>query len=133
MAKTIIVSSSLRTSVLKANIELARRGLALFDLGHVSGIDRRKNQVVARPNGAPLEKLTVRDLVVTNLDGHVIHGKREPASNLATHLELYRAWPSIGSVAHVHSEYATVWAQAGREITFFGTTHADYFNGPIPV
>lgn len=127
------VSSALQASVLQANKDLARRGLALFGLGHVSGIDRRHGLVVSRAGDAILEKLNPKDLVVTDLSGRVVRGKRAPVPDLATHLEIYRAFPSMGGVARVHSEYATVWAQAGLEIVHLGTTHADHFNGPIPV
>jgi len=119
--------------VLRANVELGRRGLAPFTFGNASAIDRARGLVVIKPSGVPYERLRAADLVVTDLDGHVVQGRLRPSSDLPTHLELYRAWPGIGGVVHTHSHYATVWAQACQEIPFYGTTHADYFNGPIPV
>jgi L-ribulose-5-phosphate 4-epimerase len=133
MAKRSAVSVALRTAVVNANVELARRGLAHFDLGHASAIDRDLGWVIARPSAVALERLTSADIVVTDLEGRVVEGHLIPHTDLPTHLELYRAFPSIGSVVHVHSHFATVWAQAGREIPCFGAAHADHFNGPIPV
>lgn len=124
---------ALRKAVCKANVELARRGLALFTFGNASAIDRERGLVVIKPSGVPYAGLKPSDLVVTDLEGRVVEGKLRPSSDLATHLELYRAWPSVGAVVHTHSHFATVWAQALQEIPFYGTTHADYFNGPIPV
>jgi L-ribulose-5-phosphate 4-epimerase len=124
---------TLRKAVCWANIEIARRALALFTFGNVSAIDRDRGLVVIKPSGVPYAKLKPADLVVTDLEGQVVEGKLRPSSDLATHLELYRAWPSIGAVVHTHSHFATVWAQALQEIPCYGTTHADYFNGPIPV
>jgi L-ribulose-5-phosphate 4-epimerase len=123
----------IRQQVLEANVELARRGLAPFTFGNASAIDRESGVVVIKPSGVPYESMTERDLVAVDLDGHVVEGKRRPSSDLPTHLALYRAFDSIGGVVHAHSHYATVWAQAGREIPCFGTTHADHFHGPIPV
>jgi L-ribulose-5-phosphate 4-epimerase len=125
--------ATLRASVLWANRELARRGLAPFTFGNASAIDRTRGLVVIKPSGVPYESLRAGDLVVTDLDGGVIEGRLKPSSDLPTHLELYRAWPSIGAVVHAHSHYATVWAQACQEIPCYGTTHADCFNGPVPV
>ena len=123
----------IRQQVLEANVELARRGLAPFTFGNASAIDRESGIVVIKPSGVPYESMTERDLVAVDLDGHVVEGKRRPSSDLPTHLALYRAFDSIGGVVHAHSHYATVWAQAGREIPCLGTTHADHFHGPIPV
>jgi L-ribulose-5-phosphate 4-epimerase len=127
------VSSALRASVLRANVEIAKRGLALFTFGNASAIDRAGGRVVIKPSGVPYSKLKAADLVVTDLSGRVLEGKLKPSSDLATHLELYKAWPGVGGIVHTHSHYATVWAQAGQEIPCYGTTHADYFNGPVPV
>jgi L-ribulose-5-phosphate 4-epimerase len=124
---------SLRSFVLDANLELVRRGLVLYTFGNASGIDRERGLVVIKPSGVPYETMTASDMVVCNLDGKLVHGGRKPSSDLATHLELYRAFPHIGGVVHTHSEYATAWAQAGREIPAYGTTHADYFYGPVPI
>ena len=124
---------ALRKAVCSANIELSRRGLALFTFGNASAIDRALGLVVIKPSGVPYAKLRPGDLVVTDLDGRVVEGKLRPSSYLATHLEIYRHWPSVGAVVHTHSHFATVWAQAAQEIPCYGTTHADYFNGPVPV
>lgn len=124
---------ALRSAVLEANLELVRRGLILYTFGNASGIDRESGLVAIKPSGVPYEKLQPHDLVLTDLDGTVVEGTLRPSSDLATHLLLYRAFPAIGGVVHTHSEYATAWAQAGREIPAYGTTHADYFYGPVPV
>jgi L-ribulose-5-phosphate 4-epimerase len=123
----------LRKSVLEANLELVRRGLALYTFGNASGISREKSLVVIKPSGVPYEKLKPADLVITDLQGKTVEGRLRPSSDLATHLVLYKAFPSIGGISHTHSEYATAWAQARRAIPCFGTTHADYFHGPVPV
>jgi L-ribulose-5-phosphate 4-epimerase len=124
---------TLREQVLEANLELVRRGLVLFTFGNASGISREKNLVVIKPSGVPYKSMTSADLVVTDLAGKIVEGTLRPSSDLPTHLALYRAFPAIGGVAHTHSEYATAWAQARRPIPCFGTTHADYFHGPVPV
>src|SRR5579884_2606547 len=123
----------LREQVYEANMEVARRGLVLYTFGNASGILRGENLVAIKPSGVPYETLRPSDLVVVRLDGTPVEGKLRPSSDLATHLVLYRAFAAIGGVVHTHSEYATAWAQAGREIPCFGTTHADYFHGPVPV
>ncbi len=127
--------ATLREEVLLANQEIARRGLAPHTFGNVSGIDRTGLEplVVIKPSGVEYAKLTAADLVVTNLDGQIVLGELRPSSDLATHLHLYREFPEIGGIVHTHSEYATSWAQAGRAIPCLGTTHADYFHGPVPV
>jgi L-ribulose-5-phosphate 4-epimerase len=124
---------ALRSAVLEANLELVRRGLILYTFGNASGMDRKSGLVAIKPSGVPYEELTPADLVLTDLDGTVVEGTLRPSSDLATHLLLYRAFPTIGGVVHTHSEFATAWAQAGREIPAYGTTHADYFHGPVPV
>lgn len=124
---------TLRTEVLEANLEIVRRGLVLYTFGNASGIDRQAGLVAIKPSGVPYETMKPSDLVVTDLDGKIVEGSLRPSSDLATHLHLYREFPSIGGVVHTHSEYATAWAQAGREIPAYGTTHADYFYGPVPV
>lgn len=123
----------LRKAVLEANLELVRKGLVHFTFGNASGISRGKGLVVIKPSGVPYERMKPADLVITNLDGKIVEGKLRPSSDLATHLVLYKAFPEIGGVSHTHSEYATAWAQARRAIPCFGTTHADYFHGPVPV
>ncbi len=125
--------ASLRTQVLEANLELVRRGLVVDTFGNASGIDRKKGLVVIKPSGVPYETMKPGDLVVAGLDGRVIEGKLRPSSDLPTHIALYQAFEQIGGVAHTHSRHATAWAQAQREIPCLGTTHADYFRGPIPV
>jgi L-ribulose-5-phosphate 4-epimerase len=124
---------ALRNAVLEANLELVRRGLILYTFGNASGIDRESGLVAIKPSGVPYQELRPVDLVLTTLDGEVVEGTLRPSSDLATHLLLYRAFAAIGGVVHTHSEFATAWAQAGREIPAYGTTHADYFYGPVPV
>ena len=125
--------SDLRDKVLQANLELQRKGLVLYTFGNASGISRREGLVVIKPSGVSYEKLTAETLVVTDLQGKVVEGDMRPSSDLATHLVLYEQFANIGGVAHTHSEYATAWAQARHPIPCFGTTHADYFHGPVPV
>ena len=124
---------SLREQVLHANREISRRGLAPHTFGNASGIDRERGLVAIKPSGVAYEKLTPADMVVTDLEGAIVEGTLRPSSDLPTHLALYRNFPGIGGVAHTHSEFATAWAQAGRPLPCFGTTHADYFHGPVPV
>lgn len=124
---------TLREEVLEANLELVRRGLVLYTFGNASGIDREAGLVVIKPSGVPYEKLKPQHMVVTDLEGTVVEGTLRPSSDLPTHLVLYKNFPTVGGVAHTHSEFATAWAQAGRPIPCFGTTHADYFHGPVPV
>ncbi len=124
---------TLRAQVLQANLELVRQGLVLFTFGNVSGIAREEGLVAIKPSGVPYESMRPADLVVTDLAGEIVEGDLRPSSDLPTHLALYNAFPTIGGVAHTHSEYATAWAQARRPIPCFGTTHADYFHGPVPV
>jgi L-ribulose-5-phosphate 4-epimerase len=123
----------LREQVLEANLELARRGLVLYTFGNASGIDRGKGLIAIKPSGVDYETMKPADLVITDLDGSVVEGSLRPSSDLPTHLVLYKSVPAIGGVAHTHSEYATAWAQAGRPLPCFGTTHADSFHGPVPV
>jgi L-ribulose-5-phosphate 4-epimerase len=124
---------SLREEVLEANLELVRRGLVLYTFGNVSGIDRGQGLVAIKPSGVTYEELTAEKMVVTDLEGKIVDGRLRPSSDLDTHLELYKHFEKIGGVSHTHSEYATAWAQAEREIPCLGTTHADYFYGPVPV
>ena len=124
---------ALRSEVFEANLELVRRGLVIYTFGNASGIDRGEGVIVIKPSGVPYETMTPADLVVTDLEGRVVEGRLRPSSDLATHAVLYRAFPAIGGVVHTHSRHATAWAQARREIPCFGTTHADYFHGPVPV
>jgi L-ribulose-5-phosphate 4-epimerase len=126
---------SLRHQVLEANREISRRGLAPHTFGNASGIDRSGSQplVVIKPSGVDYAALKPSDLVVTDLEGKIVEGSLRPSSDLDTHTLLYREFPEIGGVVHTHSEFATAWAQAGRSIPCLGTTHADYFHGPVPV
>jgi len=124
---------TLREEVLDANLELVRRGLVLYTFGNASGIDRSQGLVAIKPSGVPYEELKPEHMVITDLAGKIVEGNLRPSSDLPTHLELYRCFPSIGGVAHTHSEFATAWAQAEKPIPCFGTTHADSFHGPIPV
>ena len=126
---------SLREQVLHANREIARRGLAPHTFGNASGIDRSgaKPLVVIKPSGVDYAELTPADLVVTDLDGKIVEGSLRPSSDLDTHTLLYREFPQLGGIVHTHSEFATSWAQACRPIPCFGTTHADYFHGSVPV
>jgi L-ribulose-5-phosphate 4-epimerase len=127
--------AALRQQVLRANQEIARRGLAPHTFGNASGIDRSGSEplVVIKPSGVDYAALTPGDLVVANLDGKIVEGSLRPSSDLDTHTCLYREFPQIGAVVHTHSEFATSWAQACRPIPCLGTTHADYFRGPVPV
>jgi L-ribulose-5-phosphate 4-epimerase len=123
----------LREQVLDANLELVRRNLVLYTFGNASGISREEGLVVIKPSGVPYEEMKPEHLVVTDLAGRIVEGNLRPSSDLPTHLVLYNQFAEIGGVAHTHSEYATAWAQARCAIPCFGTTHADYFHGPVPV
>lgn len=123
---------TLKQQVLHANLELPRLGLVSFTWGNVSARDAASGAIVIKPSGLPYETMAADDMVVVDPDGRVLEGTRKPSSDLATHLELYRAFPALGGVVHTHSNWATVWAQACREIPALGTTHADYFRGAIP-
>ena len=128
-----MILESLRKQVLEANLELVRRGLVVDTFGNASGISREKNLVAIKPSGVAYDTLRPEDLVVTDLEGRTIEGSLRASSDLPTHLALYKAFPEIGGIAHTHSRSATAWAQAQREIPCFGTTHADYFRGAVPV
>lgn len=128
-----MILKTLREEVLEANFELVRRGLVLYTFGNASGIARDDGLVVIKPSGVPYERMKPEDLVVTDWNGMIVEGSLRPSADLPTHLVLYRTFTSIGGIAHTHSRAATAWAQAQREIPCFGTTHADYFHGPIPV
>ena len=122
----------LRTAVLEANLELVKRGLVLYTFGNASGVDREQGLVVIKPSGVDYDDLRPEHMVVTDLDGKIVDGKLKPSSDLDTHTLLYREFKSIGAVVHTHSEFATSFAQAGMAIPALGTTHADYFYGPVP-
>ena len=123
---------ALKTKVLEANLALVKHNLVTFTWGNVSGIDREKNLVVIKPSGVEYDTMTVDDMVVVDLEGNVIEGKWKPSSDTPTHLALYKAFENIGGIVHTHSRWATSWAQAGRGIPPYGTTHGDYFYGEIP-
>lgn len=118
--------------VYEANMELPKRKLITYTWGNVSEIDRETGYFVIKPSGVDYEELTPDDMVVLDLDCNVIEGKYRPSTDTATHAEMYKKYPEIGGVVHTHSPEATAWAQAGRDIPMYGTTHADYFLGDIP-
>jgi L-ribulose-5-phosphate 4-epimerase len=122
----------LKKQVLEANLALPKYGLVTFTWGNVSGIDRAKGLVVIKPSGVEYDGMKADDMVVVDLEGKIVDGNLKPSSDLATHLEFYRAWPGVGGVVHTHSRWATIFAQAGRGIPALGTTHGDYFYGEIP-
>lgn len=122
----------LKNEVLRANLDLVKYGLVTFTWGNVSGIDREKGFVVIKPSGVEYDGMTAEDMVVIDLEGNVVEGKWKPSSDTPTHLVLYKAFANIGGIVHTHSRKATSWAQAGRGIPAYGTTHGDYFYGEIP-
>ncbi len=122
----------LKKRVYEANMLLPKYGLVVFTWGNVSGIDRETGLVVIKPSGVDYDVMKPEDMVVTDLEGKVVDGHLKPSSDLMTHLEFYKNFPNIGGVVHTHSVNAVAWAQAGKNITAFGTTHGDYFYGDIP-
>lgn len=122
----------LKQEIYEANMQLSKRALVTYTWGNVSGIDRDSGYIVIKPSGVEYELLKAEDMVVVDLEGHQIEGVYKPSSDTATHIELYKAFPEVGGVVHTHSPWATTWAQAGRSIPCYGTTHADYFYGEIP-
>lgn len=124
--------TELKQAVYQANMDLPRYHLVTFTWGNVSGIDREKGLIVIKPSGVEYEDLSPDKLVVLDLDGNIVEGDLNPSSDTKTHLELYRNFPSIGGIVHTHSTFAVSWAQAGKDIPAYGTTHADYFYGSIP-
>jgi L-ribulose-5-phosphate 4-epimerase len=124
---------ALRAEVCEANLELVRRGLVIHTFGNASGVSRQDGLIVIKPSGVPYDKMTPADMVIADLEGKVVEGALRPSSDLPTHAALYRAFHDVGGIAHTHSRHATAWAQACREIPCLGTTHADYFHGPVPV
>jgi L-ribulose-5-phosphate 4-epimerase len=125
--------SELKEAVWKSNRDLVKSGLVILTFGNVSGIDRRRNIVAIKPSGVPYDSLKEDDIVLVDFEGNVVEGWLSPSSDTPTHIELYKAFPQVGGIAHAHSEYATMFAQARREIPCFGTTHADQFHGPVPL
>ena len=122
----------LKKKVCQANLDLVKHGLVIFTWGNVSAIDRESGLVVIKPSGVSYDNMKPEDMVVVDLDGKVVEGDLNPSSDTPTHVVLYKAFPEIGGVVHTHSTYATAWAQAGMDIEPLGTTHADYFHGPVP-
>ena len=123
----------LKERVLKANLDLVKYNLVLFTWGNVSEIDRENGLIAIKPSGVAYEHMTAEDIVIVDLDGKKISGKLNPSSDTPTHIEIYKAMPGVSGVVHTHSTYATAFAQAGRNVPLYGTTHADYFYGEIPV
>jgi L-ribulose-5-phosphate 4-epimerase len=122
----------LKKSVFEANLSLVKHGLVIFTWGNVSGIDREQGLVVIKPSGVSYDNMTAEDMVVVDMEGKVVEGKLKPSSDTPTHLVLYKAFSDIGGIVHTHSSWATAWSQAGNSIPALGTTHADYFYGPVP-
>ncbi len=123
----------LKEKVWRANLDLVRLGLVALTFGNVSGFDRGKGLAAIKPSGISYDGMEAEDMVLVDLEGKVVEGRLRPSSDTPTHLRLYKAFPETGGIAHCHSEWATVFAQARREIPCLGTTHADYFDGPVPV
>lgn len=123
----------LKERVWKANLDLVRRGLVVLTFGNASGADRARGVLAIKPSGLEYDALKPSDIVVVDFQGRVVEGRLRPSSDTPTHIELYKAFPGVGGVVHAHSPYATVFAQARRPIPCLGTTHADYFKGPVPV
>lgn len=122
----------LKLSVFKANLDLVKEGLVIHTWGNVSGRDRKTGLIVIKPSGVSYKSMKASDMVVLDPQGKVVEGKYKPSTDAPTHLLLYKTFDSIGGVVHTHSTYATVWAQAGKDIPAFGTTHADHFYGEVP-
>jgi L-ribulose-5-phosphate 4-epimerase len=124
--------SDLKTEVLEANLEIVKNGLVIHTWGNVSGRDLESGLIVIKPSGVSYKSMKADDMVVIDPDGKVVEGKYKPSTDAPTHLVLYKAYDSIGGIVHTHSSYATSWAQAGRAIPPFGTTHADHYHGEVP-
>lgn len=121
----------LKQKVYQANLDLVKHNLVIYTWGNVSGIDRETNLVVIKPSGVSYETMTADDMVVVDMEGNVVEGHYKPSSDTPTHLELYKKYNNIGGIVHTHSKWATAWAQAGRNIPIYGTTHADHFYGQV--
>ena len=124
--------STLKQQVLAANLDLPKYNLVTFTWGNVSGINREAGLMIIKPSGVPYNELTVDMLIVLDMDGNIVEGTGKSSSDTATHLRLYKEYPSIGGIVHTHSTWATIFAQAGKGIPAYGTTHADYFYGEVP-
>jgi L-ribulose-5-phosphate 4-epimerase len=123
----------LKQQVLKANLDLVKHNLVVLTWGNVSGIDRESGLIVIKPSGVDYDKMNINDMVVVDFEGKIIDGNKRPSSDTPTHIELYKAFPELGGITHTHSNFATMFAQACKEIPCLGTTHADHFYGSIPV
>lgn len=124
--------TELKQRVLEANLQLPEYGLVTFTWGNVSEIDRKQGVIAIKPSGVSYSNMKAEDIVIVDLDCKVVEGELNPSSDTATHIELYKAFESIGGIVHTHSRHATVWAQAGLDIPALGTTQADYFYGDVP-
>ncbi|MFA1510657.1 L-ribulose-5-phosphate 4-epimerase [Priestia megaterium] len=122
----------LKEEVFQANLDLPKHGLVKYTWGNVSAVDRDSGLFVIKPSGVTYEKMTAKDMVVVDLDGRVVEGELNPSSDTLTHAVLYKHYPEIGGIAHTHSTWATIWAQAGLDVQAMGTTHADTFYGAVP-
>lgn len=122
----------LKEKVYKANLDLVRHHVVIFTWGNVSAMDRESALVVIKPSGIDYGAMRPEDMVIVDMEGRTVEGELNPSTDLPTHLELYKAFPVIGGVVHTHSTNATAWAQSGRDIPCYGTTHADYFYGSVP-
>jgi L-ribulose-5-phosphate 4-epimerase len=125
--------ANLKEKVWKANLELPKRNLVSLSFGNVSGFDPGRRLVAIKPSGVPYEKLKPQDIVLVDLEGRIVEGRLMPSTDTPTHIEIYRAFQGVGGICHAHSEFATIFAQARKPIPCLGTTHADQFNGPVPV
>lgn len=123
---------ALKKEVFEQNLKLVEYGLVVLTWGNVSAIDRESGLFVIKPSGVPYSEMTAEDMVVMDLDGNKVEGKLNPSSDTPTHMELYRNFKDIGGVVHTHSSWACAWAQAGRDVPAYGTTHADFSNGAVP-
>ena len=129
----ITMLTELKETVWQANLDLVRHGLVILTFGNASGIDRDRGIVAIKPSGVSYDDMKPEDMVLVDLDGKTVEGTLNPSSDTPTHVELYKSFPDVGGIVHAHSEYATMFAQAAREIPCLGTTHADHFHGPVPV
>ncbi|HEX2967478.1 MAG TPA: L-ribulose-5-phosphate 4-epimerase [Bacteroidales bacterium] len=122
----------LKQRVFKANLDLVKHGLVIHTWGNVSGKDNETGLVVIKPSGVSYDSMKADDMVVIDTEGNIVEGMFRPSTDAPTHIVLYKAFPSVGGVVHTHSTYATSWAQAGKSIPAFGTTHADHYHGEVP-
>jgi L-ribulose-5-phosphate 4-epimerase len=122
----------LKESVFRANLDLVKHGLVIHTWGNASGRDTESGLIVIKPSGVSYSSMKAEDMIVMDMDGNIVEGKYKPSTDAPTHLFLYKSYSSIKGVVHTHSSYATAWAQAGKDIPPFGTTHADHFYGPVP-